>query len=313
MGTIEATRNKWPFIFEELGFPPYTGGTHYRGPCPICGKENHFRFDDRNKDGDWICTCGNGKGIELIQEVFQLDFADACIIADKIVGNTKEQSNHNFKSKEELAELDFQKYLKPSDSQIKKYFKNRGIHILPNNDSLRYSPKHMYDHTTHVEFPCMIGKVVSHAGTYSYIHKTFLFNGNKINLHPQRKLYTLGTGPKGASIQLFKYEKVLGLAEGIETAMSTTQVYDVPTWSTVNTVLMKKFVCPKGVETLVIFADNDRNLSGQSAAYECARRNMLTKNDLKTIIIMWPEKVGNDFNDSLINKTFSTITQKFEK
>lgn len=314
MQTIDASRGQWERIYNQLDFPPITYTNHYKGPCPICGKHNHFRIDNRSDDGDWICTCGNGKGIGLIQEVLQVDFNDACKIVDDIIGNVNSSvTTLGFKSKEDVENEKYMKFSYLQSTDAEKYLKSRGIHIFPDNDSLRYSQNSEYDHTKGLSFPCMVARVLSHAGTYSYTHMTFIFNGEKIGLDPARKIYSIGSGSKGAAIRLFNYKEVLGVAEGIESAMSAAQTYKVPVWSTLNTQLMKKFVCPKGVKHLVIFADNDENLSGQAAAYECARRNMLVKNDIEHISIIWPEVTGYDFNDCITQNNYKIVKHKFKK
>lgn len=314
MNTIDASKNKWPYIYNQLGLPPITGGSHYKKECPICDRKHSFRCDDRSGDGDWICTCGSGKGIGLIQEVYHVGFAEACNMVDKIIGNKKIQppEDPNFKSKETLAEEEFQKLFQLQNSDAQKYLQSRGIFILPENDVLRYSGSHMYDYSKKISFPCIIAKVLSHGGIFSYKHLTFIVGSKKIEIEPQRKLIAIGSEPKGAAIRLFNHKDVLGIAEGIETALSAKQIYGFPVWCLLNTSLMKKFVCPEGVKKLIIYTDNDKNLSGQAAAFECGRRNMLLKNNLKEIIITWPAEV-DDFNDVLLQKKFKIITQKFIK
>lgn len=101
------------------------------------------------------------------------------------------------------------------------------------------------------------------------------------------------------AIRLFPASSTQGIAEGIETALSCHQVYGVNTWATLNTTFMKKFRVSRGVQFLIIFADADKNASGHAAAFECARANLLAKNDLQQVSVRWP-KTG-DFNDLLLN------------
>lgn len=314
MQTIEASKGKWQQIFKGLGLPPFTGNSHYKGECPSCGKKGKFRFDDRSGDGDWICVCGSGKGIGLIQEVFQISFDEACDKVDKLINNTshKVKVDGGFKTKSELAEERFVTYNNIKGTDAEHYLKSRGIYKMPSANSIRFCGKFEYDHVKHIYFPSMVAKVTSHGNNYVYNHVTFLFNGEKIKIDPGRKMFSLSNDNKGASIRLFKATETLGVAEGIETALSASQIYNVPVWSTLNTTLMKKFVCPDKIKKLIIFADNDQNLSGQAAAYECARRNMLIKNSLESITIMWPQNIG-DFNDSLLNNNYITVNQKFTK
>ena len=66
---------------------------------------------------------------------------------------------------------------------------------------------------------------------------------------------------------------------------------------------MKRFKAPPGVETLMIFADSDKNGAGHAAAFTCANLNMTRKNDdLKRVIVRWPK--NGDYNDSFHSDLF---------
>ncbi|MCP9270549.1 toprim domain-containing protein, partial [Xenorhabdus sp. XENO-1] len=87
--------------------------------------------------------------------------------------------------------------------------------------------------------------------------------------------------------------------EGIETALSCKQIYGVNTWSTMNAGHMAKFLAPRGVKHLIIFADNDWSATGEAAAYACATRNLKANNDIERVSVRWPD--AGDFNDLLQN------------
>ena len=89
----------------------------------------------------------------------------------------------------------------------------------------------------------------------------------------------------------------MGIAEGIETAMSAHILFGVPTWSGINATMLKSFNPPKICNFLTIFADNDVNFTGHSAAYDLARRLKMTNPDLK-IEVQVPSQIG-DWNDVL--------------
>jgi len=102
------------------------------------------------------------------------------------------------------------------------------------------------------------------------------------------------------AIQLFPVASTLGVAEGIETALSCRQVYGVNTWSLINAGFMAKFIAPAGVTHLIIFADMDpHSATGHSAAFACARANLLAKNDIQKVTVRWCD--NGDFNDMLMN------------
>jgi putative DNA primase/helicase len=58
----------------------------------------------------------------------------------------------------------------------------------------------------------------------------------------------------------------LGLAEGLETALSATQLTGKPCWATLGADQLPKVAIPDGVRKVVIFADNDSNGVGQREA-----------------------------------------------
>jgi putative DNA primase/helicase len=87
---------------------------------------------------------------------------------------------------------------------------------------------------------------------------------------------------RSVAIRMFPVATTLGIAEGIETALSCKQLYNVNTWATMTSGFMKKFRVPAGVKNLIIFADRDVNsATGLAAATECAHANLLAKNDLE--------------------------------
>lgn len=105
------------------------------------------------------------------------------------------------------------------------------------------------------------------------------------------------TGAQSVAIRMFPCSDVLGIAEGIETALSCKQIYKCNTWSTLNAGFMRKFKAPKGVKHLYIFADSDTNGTGLASAFECGNKNILANNDVEKVIVRWCEK--GDFNDLL--------------
>jgi len=47
------------------------------------------------------------------------------------------------------------------------------------------------------------------------------------------------------------------LAEGVETALSCTQLYGIPCWATLGAKRLHRIAIPGGVHLLHLFADND--------------------------------------------------------
>jgi hypothetical protein len=147
------------------------------------------------------------------------------------------------------------------------------------------------------------GKAVS-------LHRTWLTpDGRKAPLaQPRREVARPSYfSTHGAAIRLGMPGEVLGVAEGIETALSAQQACGFAVWSTLNATLMAQLVVPQEVRTVVIFADKDRTVNGkhagQSAASSLAQRLVSEGRDV--LICIPPDSIdegskGIDWNDVLM-------------
>jgi putative DNA primase/helicase len=87
----------------------------------------------------------------------------------------------------------------------------------------------------------------------------------------------------------------MGVAEGIETALSASIMYGVPVWACINKTILAKWEPPKIARRILIFADNDANFSGQAKAYHLANR--LTVQHKLDVEVLIPPEIGEDWND----------------
>lgn len=86
----------------------------------------------------------------------------------------------------------------------------------------------------------------------------------------------------------------LGLAEGIETALSVMTAGWRPVWACLSAGGIARFPVLDGIESLTIFADRDEGAAGQNAARACAAR-WTTAGREATVLV--PKVSGTDFND----------------
>lgn len=295
MRTVEAVIGKWPEVFEKFGMPPVTGKKHYAGACPICGRKGKFRIDDRGGTGSWICTCESGNGWKLLELATNMDFKTLARKVDEILGNTykPETQPNKIKPTQSVAEY-FLTLQRIEESPAFEYFHSRNIYQLPQR-GVRYSAGEIYEKG--VVIPALVAIASNEYGEPVYKHCTFIQNGKKADVDAPRKMYTVMENYEGSvAVKLKDATNVLGIGEGIETALSAGFIYRMPCWAVLNATLMKKFRAPPGVEGLYIYADNDSNGTGLAAAFECGNRNLLAKNDVRRVFIRWPKRV-NDFND----------------
>ena len=135
-------------------------------------------------------------------------------------------------------------------------------------------------------------------GQKAALHRTYLDTlGNKAEVSTPRKM--MGTMPVGAAVRLMPYTDTLGIAEGIETALSASILHGVPTWAALNAGLLADWTPPANVETVFIFGDNDFSYTGQAAAYALGQK--LRARGLRVIVEL-PIRTDTDWNDVLNEK-----------
>lgn len=305
MRTVEAVRGRWPEIFKSFGLPPITGKRHYPGECPVCGRKGKYRCDDKDNSGSWICSCGAGDGWKLLELTQGKDFKTLAREIDQLIGNNydtnRQQPKPNDTQETRSKVISKFSVLHPvRETTAQQYLASRGIHELPANH-VRFNPE---EKTPWGNKQAVWSIATDDKGNACYLHRTILdgtkkaeFEGAKRMLRIQEESYLGFAG--SVAIRMFPASSTLGVAEGIETALSCKQIYGCNTWSTLNAGLLRKFRAPEGVKHLIIFADCDDNGAGLAAAFECGHRNILHNNDVEIVSVRWPD--NGDFNDMLIN------------
>ena len=140
----------------------------------------------------------------------------------------------------------------------------------------------------------MIAMVTGPDGAPSTLHRTYLTNdGRKAPVIEPRRLMP-GIIAKGAAVRLGPTGDLLGIAEGIETALSATALFGVPCWAAVSAGMLAAWQPPPQARRIIIFGDNDPSYAGQAAAYALARR-LGTRQ--RVVEVQIPHKVGTDWND----------------
>lgn len=286
-------------IFEAYGLPPVTGIKHYKGECPLCKAKGSFRADDKEGSGSWICKCDSGNGWKLLELVTGKEFKTLAREIDQKFGNFYE-SEEAPKQKEDSAAKTRSHFLtlEPlAKSQAVEYLHSRGIYKIPNR-GIRYSAGE-WDADVQRKVPCMYAVATNEYNEPAYIHLTYIENGTKARVPTTKKMHTVKACDGSVAVKFAAAGAVLGIAEGIETALSAELIYKVNTWAVLSAAFMKRFTAPDHVETLYIFSDNDWSATGHAAAFECARKNLTKKNPVKRVYIRWP-RIVNDFNDLLM-------------
>lgn len=198
-----------------------------------------------------------------------------------------------------------------------RYLRRRGIETVPSLDDVRFHKDLPYfdDDGNRVGiFPAMVGRVLSPKGQFVTLHRHYLTpDGLKAGVECQKKMSPVHDDfpATGGAIRIMTPQKgVLGVAEGIETALSAFYGLGIPTWATVSASLLKGFIPPAelNLHTVVIFADKDRSEAGKDAALKL--RSKLVDQGYE-VLIMAPAMAipknakGVDWNDVLMTQGLS--------
>jgi putative DNA primase/helicase len=149
-------------------------------------------------------------------------------------------------------------------------------------------------------YPALIADVRDVAGELVTCHVTWLHQGKKLEGHEPRKLLGPMTGRTGCAVRLMPSAPVMGIAEGIESALSAALLDGIPVWAALNTALLARFEPPPGVTTLRVYGDRDE--AGLSAALRLFERLQ----GRVRIEIRLPRSPHKDFNDQLTALTGET-------
>lgn len=313
--TSRAARGKWRGILQELGVPSAVLQNKH-GPCPMCDGKTSFRFDDKEGRGSWICThCGAGDGMKLAIQFTGLPFSGVAPRIDAMLGNLRPDQTER---RPDMSDDDRARLLREAWGEtepvtegdlVHTYLRSRGVGERIYPTALRFGAK-MRDGDGGVR-PCMVALVGVHGQLdlrgrqkFCTMHRTFLRPDGlaKAEMQSPRKLMP-GPLPEGACVMLSDWNGggPIGIAEGIETAMSASALFDLPVWAALNATMLAKWTPPAGADEVVIFADNDERFGGQAAAYAAAHRISTAREtrDLD-VKVMMPMRAGADWNDELM-------------
>lgn len=307
---IRLANGRWKEIFIASGIDAYHLESQNR-PCPLCGGTDRFSFTDYQKRGNYLCRqCGVGDGIALIQKYRQCTFFEALDWIDAYLGieypknmpvlsgdeESEEVSIEIIQARERMALWAKARPVQEGDP-VWEYLLGRGLDPRACYPEIRYLANAEYREGDEVKvLPVMLSRVTDGRGVVINLHRTYLKNEQKASVAKPKKLM-VGTVKDGA-VQLGPpVQEILGLAEGIETAMAAHELTGIPVWATLGCANLKSFAAiPMSVRQVFIFADNDANFAGQSAAYQLA--HTLSIHGLEVQVLV-PSHMGQDWLDVL--------------
>jgi putative DNA primase/helicase len=287
--------DNWPAILVQLGVPE-NALRNKHGPCPACGGKDKFRFDHavRGKGSFWCNTVEAGDGFKLLQHVHGWTFTEARkrvmeaaglgaitparraavalqVAAIKVAPNNKEMPP------DRVHRLRGDRCAVENCPDAVDYLVGRMLWPLPPGCTLWAHPAVIYSERMPDDvwkvvgrYPALVADVVDIGGELVASHVTYLHDGKKLAGHEPRKLWGKPKGWTGCAVRLMPAGAVLGIAEGIETALSAAVLHGVPVWAATNAGLLGKFEPPPGVRTLRVYADRDE--AGRTETLKLVKR-----------------------------------------
>lgn len=297
----EVAAGRWPGILAALGVAPeQLTGKHTA--CPVCGGKDRFRFDNKDGRGTFFCShCGAGDGFTLLRNLKGWDFKTAAREVEQVAGIASAASPApTFSEEDKLKALRRvwcgANRLQRGDVAMR-YLAGRGLDLLEPLSCLRLHPSLTYREGADVlgRFPTLLALVTGPDGKGVTLHRTYLQDDRKAPVSSPKKLMP-GKPAKGGAIRLHPAGDVLGVAEGIETALAARQLFGVPVWSCVSAAGIESFQPPATVRKVIVFGDNDLSGTGQAAAWVLAKRLIAAG---IAVEVKLPDQPGSDWADLL--------------
>jgi len=318
----QAAVGKWASINAMLGIDQkYFNGKHQ--DCPICkdGKDR-FRW---NKQTEYAhCNqCGSLSGIDLAIAFTGKSFRE---IAPEIKQNylgiatmtvTPEFNDSDLdKNKRRLEGIHKTLSVLGKHTDSLQYLGKRGLSVMPDKDCYFSTSVPYYEDGKKVgDYQALCSAFRNIAGEMCSYHVTYIDKGNKADVSSPKKILPSIRKLSGSAIQLFNpVDGVIGVAEGIETALAVHELEGLPMWATGNAQLMMAMEFPEGLKQLHIYADSDKSFTGQNAAYSLARRAVNAGIEVRVNLLVdqdWlvDSGVKYDFLDYLILKKYEEKKQ----
>ena len=270
--------NRWEDILRAVGLPDQIFSRKAQA-CIFCGGKDRFIWDNKGGNGTFLCRqCGSGDGIELVKKWCTVEFKEAAEIIEKHIGSARARvptlpPDHE-KQRQAMAALWRRGTALMGGDIASRYLKNRGISMTVWPSALRFVNDLAYFEGKTVKgyYPAMIANYRAPDNQTGILHRTFLTEpGVKADVE-KVKMFMPGRVPPGGAVRLGPVAEVMGIAEGIETALAASLLHSIPVWATLSAGNLTKWEPPKGVKTVIVFADLDDSFTGQTAAYQLATK-----------------------------------------
>lgn len=261
-----------------------SGRTEFRAYCPNCGRSQSDKTLSMNPS-------------KRVAYCFRCEFTHKSEAPEGFVQKHLRQAQLEQDQREARFEA-IRRSCKPvtSGDLVDHYLRNRlgaDIPQLPRVGLGNYHRKTLQG--VYEPYPAMVAPMMSPDGKCVAWHITNLTQYGEKAFGGDSRRYCKRQQMKGSAVRLYPATETLIVAEGIETALALHLINGDPVWACTNASLLKSFIPPEGVKTLLIGGDNDSSGVGQEAAWALYER---LKGRVSCNVLI-PEKENTDWLDEI--------------
>lgn len=328
---VRLSPEQWVALLQKYGVPA-SSLTGKGSPCPICGGNNRFTYDNQRGRGDWVCRKCNegdlkaGDGYELICKVTGMAFWELMLELDggaPVTGRgndvAKAAPAPGRKADPEWAQKRLDSMWESAiangrDDLVSRYLCSRvpGLAVAPSNALRLAMLEYRHEKKVIGQWPGILARFTLPDGRLGTLHRTFLdrskpakatITTNDGEVLPSKMNDVTANKLNGGAVRLMEpVNGEIGVGEGLETVLAAHMMFGVPVWYCLNRNLLSDFVVPEGlgIRVVHIFADFDavdprtRKSPGMDSALILAKR---LRAEGYTVIIHRPKVRGTDFAD----------------
>lgn len=171
------------------------------------------------------------------------------------------------------------------------YLRNRAIDLFP--DVLRFCARTPLGKGTRATFRPALLAAVTDGSSLLAVQRTFIDQCGRRARDLDSPRWMLGR-PRSGAVRLTAATDELGLAEGVESAVSAMILLGIPVWATLGSERFSHVTVPGTVQRLILLPDNDN--AGRHGAALAAQAHCAADRRME---ILWPWRGLNDWNDVL--------------
>ena len=304
-------------VLDALGIEWRQGRPHINCPYPDHpDKRPSWRWCTARRRAFCTCIGATDDIFDVVMKLRASDFAEAKLYVAEVIGLASNRGQTRRRASEPSAPtpastasttttatehrddrgggaaLDIWRAAQPgAGTKVGTYPRARAI-TLPVPPSLRFHMNLTYTQTD-TGFPAVVAGVQGPDSKIVAVHRTYLLPDGRGKAQVSKPKMALGPIGNGA-VRLAKADTELGLAEGVETALSAMQIFDTPCWAVLGSRFDKVWL-PDVVRRVELFADSGP--AGLSAAHKAVEA--FTGQGRKVTLRLPPEGFG-DWNDALV-------------